>query len=87
MIPLWVRRLGGRTNVAVAAFAAGLLGMLFGCALVMEPLDHDEFQHLFLAWNNAQGERLYADTFDTHGPLYTLINTYCQFQSWRFEIN
>jgi len=41
----------------------------------MEPLGHDEFQHLFLAWNNAQGERLYVDTFDTHGPLFTLINT------------
>jgi hypothetical protein len=64
-----------QARLVAGVLACTILALLV-FALFIEPLDHDEFQHLFLAWNTAQGEQLYVDTFDTHGPLYTLINAF-----------
>ena len=38
-------------------------------------MDNDEFQHLHLAWQVARGKALYRELYDSHGPLYTLLNS------------
>lgn len=40
----------------------------------LQPFDHDEFQHIHIAWNMFQGKTLYVDFFDSHGPLFALLN-------------
>ncbi len=37
-------------------------------------LGHDEFQHSHIAWLIGNGEILYRDFFDHHGPLYSILN-------------
>ncbi|MBN2442833.1 MAG: glycosyltransferase family 39 protein [Spirochaetales bacterium] len=37
-------------------------------------LDHDELQHLHIAWNMNNGKILFKDFFEHHGPVYSLIN-------------
>jgi len=44
-------------------------------AVFFEGLDPDEFQHVHLAWEVAQGKVLYQGFFDNHGPLFTLVNS------------
>jgi hypothetical protein len=37
--------------------------------------DHDEFQHIHIAWCLKNGMILYKDCFDHHAPLYSIINS------------
>ncbi|MFH1403251.1 MAG: glycosyltransferase family 39 protein [Candidatus Altiarchaeota archaeon] len=36
--------------------------------------DHDEFQHMHIAWNILAGKVVYRDFFDHHGPLFSMLN-------------
>jgi hypothetical protein len=42
--------------------------------LFNKPINPDELQHLHIAWLVAQGEIVYRDFWDHHGPLYSLLN-------------
>lgn len=35
---------------------------------------NDEIQHMHIAWNISQGQLIYRDFFEHHGPLYGLLN-------------
>ncbi len=37
---------------------------------------NDEVQHMHIAWNIFQGQLIYRDFFEHHGPLYGLLNGY-----------
>jgi hypothetical protein len=47
---------------------------LMGLRLVNKPFNPDEMQHAHIAWTIAQGEILYRDFWDHHGPFYNLMN-------------
>ena len=42
--------------------------------LANKQFNPDELQHLHIAWKIAQGEILYHDFWEHHGPLYSLLN-------------
>lgn len=59
--------------VAIIFFlGANLVLMLL--RLANKPFNADELQHAHIAWTIAQGEVLYRDFWDHHGPLYNLMN-------------
>lgn len=47
---------------------------LMALRLVNKPFNPDELQHAHIAWTIAQGEILYKDFWDHHGPFYNLMN-------------
>jgi hypothetical protein len=42
--------------------------------LLNKPFNPDELQHLHIAWIIANGDILYRDFWEHHGPLYSLLN-------------
>ncbi len=38
------------------------------------PYDHDEFQHVHIAWNIFNDKIIYKDFFEHHGPVFPLLN-------------
>jgi len=52
-----------------------LLNLALALLLVFnKPFNPDELQHLHIAWSIANGEVLYRDFWEHHGPLYSLMN-------------
>jgi hypothetical protein len=64
--------------VTVAWVGLGIM-LAVNVALVLlrlrnKPFNADELQHLHIAWSIANGEILYLDFWDHHGPLFALLN-------------
>ena len=60
-------------TLAIALFlAVNIVFSLF--QLFNKPINPDELQHLHIAWLVAQGDIVYRDFWDHHGPLYSLLN-------------
>ncbi len=52
-----------------------LLVIILGIYLIQhKSFDHDEFEAAHTAWCLKNGDLLYKDCFDSHGPLYPLVN-------------
>jgi hypothetical protein len=64
------------TSIAWLAIGLFLLtnAVLSLFRLINKPFNPDELQHLHIAWVIANGEVLYRDFWDHHGPLYSLLN-------------
>jgi hypothetical protein len=64
--------------IKIAWIAVGLF-LLANIALSLirllnKPFNPDELQHLHIAWMIANGDILYRDFWEHHGPLYSLLN-------------
>lgn len=57
----------------LGAWLLGAFGLLVTRALY-DQFDSDEFQHAHIAWLMANGQLLYRDFWEHHGPLFALAN-------------
>jgi len=70
---------GGRVDAAwvgTAAYGLVLAANVVFCVLTVfrRPFGWDELQHAHITWHVSQGEVVYRDFFEHHGPLYPLVN-------------
>ena len=63
-----------RVAVPVLSVVILLAGWICTLQVFHQTFDHDEFQHSHMAWLIGQGEILYKDFFDHHGPLFSILN-------------
>ena len=64
------------TRLALILIALWISFNVTNALLVLwhQAFNPDEFQHVHIAWNIAQGKVLYRDFFEHHGPLFSLVN-------------
>ena len=68
---LILRRISPLT--AFPAVAAGIYVCLRLLLIWRRSFDPDEMEHLHAAWSFAQGQTLYKDFFELHGPLFYFL--------------
>jgi len=56
------------TKTILALLAAALI--IAASVSFRRPFNHDEFEHIHAGWKVAQGQRIYADFYENHHPLF-----------------